>query len=203
AALARRSPSDRLYSSVPRSSQWPSIRMRASALARSHRAFASRISASRGRIAYLSKSKCTSTRSRTAENSTGAGRASDAPDRVAPASDPVPSLAVGCGDVEALDSGDTPLAPVGAGAAVVIVAGCLAQPNISTVVAPSTTAIDPYLVIAPFSRPVTGRHRGVDATPVRLDQLASRMPPQSAWPNVRLGLSNALTSCLPFTTLPH
>src|SRR6266542_3077258 len=60
AALARRSPSARLYSIVPRSSQWPSIRRSWSGFALSQTALWSRILASPGRMTALSKSKCTS-----------------------------------------------------------------------------------------------------------------------------------------------
>src|SRR5215510_1811066 len=72
--LARRSPSARLYSLVPRSSQWPSMSTRLS-LDFSHEALASRIFASPGRMSYLSKSKNTSFSSATATNSFGDGRA--------------------------------------------------------------------------------------------------------------------------------
>src|SRR5205823_14745485 len=57
AAPARRSPRARLYSAVPRSSQYPSIRTSMWGFALSHSALASRIVASSGRIADLSKSK--------------------------------------------------------------------------------------------------------------------------------------------------
>src|SRR5215510_10766018 len=56
-AFARRSPRARLYSAVPRSSQWPSIKTSSLGLAVSQAAFASRIFASPGRMSALSKSK--------------------------------------------------------------------------------------------------------------------------------------------------
>src|ERR1051326_3768506 len=71
-ALARRSPSARLYSLVPRSSQWPSISTRLS-FDFSHVALVSRIFASLARMSYLSKSKNTSFRLSVARNSLGAG----------------------------------------------------------------------------------------------------------------------------------
>ena len=52
-ASARRSPSARLYSFVPRSSQCPSIRMRALGFSFSHPALVSRMRASAGRMAQL------------------------------------------------------------------------------------------------------------------------------------------------------
>src|SRR5262245_66139301 len=88
--LARRSPSARLYSLVPRSSQWPSMSTRLS-LDFSHEALASRIFASPGRMSYLSKSKNTSFSSATATNSFGDGRAPGAGVGVDPApEDPAP-----------------------------------------------------------------------------------------------------------------
>src|ERR1700682_6464879 len=59
AALARRSPSARLYSLVPRSSQCPSISVSWSGLALSQAALASSVLASPGRIADESKAKYT------------------------------------------------------------------------------------------------------------------------------------------------
>src|SRR5262245_61576806 len=70
-AFARRSPRARLYSFVPRSSVWPSIRRSWLGLAESHFAFASRIFASPGRITDLSKSKWIVLRFSFARNSFG------------------------------------------------------------------------------------------------------------------------------------
>src|SRR5215813_4461983 len=56
-ARARRSPSTRLYSFVPRSSQWPSTRTSMLLFERSHAALASSIRAASGRMFDLSKSK--------------------------------------------------------------------------------------------------------------------------------------------------
>src|ERR1700687_1997069 len=72
AAFARRSPRARLYSLVPRSSQWPSLRTRL-ALDFSKAALGASIFASVGRMSYLSKSKNTSLRLSVARNSLGAG----------------------------------------------------------------------------------------------------------------------------------
>src|SRR5262249_15525813 len=55
--LARRSPRARLYSGVPRSSQWPSIRTSCSGCSRSQVALVSSVCASPGLISALSKSK--------------------------------------------------------------------------------------------------------------------------------------------------
>src|SRR6185295_19785657 len=57
AERARRSPSARLYSSVPRSSQWPSISTRKSPFLASHAALASRIFVSAGRRVAESNAK--------------------------------------------------------------------------------------------------------------------------------------------------
>src|SRR5581483_9143125 len=104
AALARRSPSARLYSLVPRSSQWPSISTRLS-FDFSHAALASRVFASLGRMSYLSKSKKTSFRFSVARNSLGAGGVVDG------------AAAEGAGD------------PVGGGAEAAVVAGRFGQPT--------------------------------------------------------------------------
>src|SRR5258705_2167986 len=72
AAFARRSPRARLYSLVPRSSQWPSTRTRLS-FDFSQAALVSSVFASVGRMSYLSKSKNTSLRLSVARNSLGAG----------------------------------------------------------------------------------------------------------------------------------
>src|SRR6267143_3625127 len=74
-ALARRSPSERLYSLVPRSSQWPSMSTSMVALLFSHAALASSALASAGRISYLSKSKLTSFSSVIVRKVPGCGRA--------------------------------------------------------------------------------------------------------------------------------
>src|SRR4030095_4404440 len=71
--FARRSPSARLYSLVPRSSQCPSMRTRLLALDFSHVALPSRVFASSARTSYLSKSKYTSLRFASSENSLGRG----------------------------------------------------------------------------------------------------------------------------------
>src|SRR5215510_9401204 len=135
--LARRSPSARLYSLVPRSSQWPSMRTRLS-LDFSHAELASRIFASLGRMSYLSKSKNTSFSSATATNSFGDGRVPGV-DVLDPApEDPAPEGVgaavvsdepeVGAGAAVMLP-GVVAAAPVGAGAAeTCVVAGRLAQP---------------------------------------------------------------------------
>src|SRR5262249_32902454 len=60
AVLARRSPSARLYASVPRSSQCPSIWVLTEGFAFKKAAFLSRIARASGRRSYLSKSKLTS-----------------------------------------------------------------------------------------------------------------------------------------------
>src|SRR4030095_9433169 len=73
--FARRSPSARLYSLVPRSSQCPSMRTRLLALDFSHVALPSRVFASSARTSYLSKSKYTSLRFALSENSLGRGGA--------------------------------------------------------------------------------------------------------------------------------
>src|SRR4030095_4614654 len=78
-AFARRSPRARLYSLVPRSSQWPSISTRFSAFDLSHEALASSVLESSGRMSYLSNSKWMSFRASTAENSFGEGRGAAGP----------------------------------------------------------------------------------------------------------------------------
>src|SRR5262245_17017075 len=78
-AFARRSPRARLYSLVPRSSQWPSISTRFSAFDFSHEALASSVLASSGRTSYLSKSKWMSLRASTAAKSFGEGRGAAGP----------------------------------------------------------------------------------------------------------------------------
>src|SRR5207247_4870201 len=76
-ALARRSPSARLYSLVPRSSQWPSMSTSIVLLLFSHAALASSIFVSLGRMSYLSKSKWTSFSSVVVRKMPGCGRAVD------------------------------------------------------------------------------------------------------------------------------
>src|SRR5437879_12229135 len=71
--LARRSPRARLYSLVPRSSQWPSINSSWLGLSRSQLAFASRIAASPGLMSNLSKSKWIRRRLEFGANSLGGG----------------------------------------------------------------------------------------------------------------------------------
>src|SRR5581483_8118598 len=123
AALARRSPSARLYSLVPRSSQWPSISTRLS-FDFSHAALASRVFASLGRMSYLSKSKKTSFRFSVARNSLGAGGV------VVPAVGGATGDGVIDGDgvvdgAAAEGAGD----PVGGGAEAAVVAGRFGQPT--------------------------------------------------------------------------
>src|ERR1700730_2648311 len=112
-AFARRSPRARLYSFVPRSSQWPSIRTRLS-FDFSHAALVSRVFASLWRMSYLSKSKNTSFRLSVARNSLGAGGWPGAVDG-----------ATGDGAIEGEGVG----APVGAGAEAAVVAGRFGQPT--------------------------------------------------------------------------
>src|SRR6266513_2772338 len=132
ADLARRAPSARLYSLVPRSSQWPSMRTRRFRLVFSHDALESRTFASSGRISYLSKSKKASRSAAIAMNSAGAGRA------VAGRDSPPPPGAAGAGaagPLGELGSGPGPATAggvVGAGAETEVVAGCFAQAAITT-----------------------------------------------------------------------
>src|SRR5262245_25641973 len=129
-ARARRSPSARLYSSVPRSSQWPSTRTNCLGLADSHFALASRILASPGRMSDLSKSKWIIFSSGVASNSRGAGRGG------------VAAGGAGCGAGGGVWAWDTAVservtvvavaAPVGAGADACVRAGRLAQPASAT-----------------------------------------------------------------------
>src|SRR5215470_7117747 len=129
AAFARRSPSARLYSGVPRSSQWPSMSSRARGLALSQLALASSVFVSAGRMSYLSKSKLTSLSAEFSPNSRGdtrpalSVRAGAVLARPAPA--PIP-------DCEAVGRA-APVAPAdapgaGADADAGIVAGCFAHP---------------------------------------------------------------------------
>src|SRR4029453_7852320 len=126
-AFARRSPRARLYSLVPRPSQWPSISTRFSAFDLSHEALASSVLESSGRMSYLSNSKWMSFRASTAENSFGEGRGA-----AGPATGARPGAAVlGAADVDgacgaaARGTGSG----AGAGAAVAaVVAGFFAQP---------------------------------------------------------------------------
>src|SRR5262245_16921234 len=138
--LARRSPSARLYSLVPRSSQWPSMSTRLS-LDFSHTALASRIFASPGRTSYLSKSKNTSFSSATATNSFGDGRVLGGVALVPAPEDPAPE-GVGAAVADEPEDGAgaavmlpgvVAAAPVGAGAdETCVVAGRLAQPAAPT-----------------------------------------------------------------------
>src|SRR3984893_16268522 len=123
AAFARRSPRARLYSLVPRSSQWPSIRTRLS-FDFSQAALVSSIFASGGRMSYLSKSKNTSLRLSVARNSLGAGGEV--------------GLAVDGATGDGVIEGDGVVdgaaaegvgAPVGAGAEAAVVAGRFGQPT--------------------------------------------------------------------------
>src|SRR5689334_4391094 len=121
-AFARRSPRARLYSLVPRSSQWPSIRTRLS-FDFSHAALVSRVFASLWRMSYLSKSKNTSFRLSVARNSLGAGGWPGAVDG-----------ATGEGVIEGEGVVDGAAAegvgaPVGAGAEAAVVAGRFGQPT--------------------------------------------------------------------------
>src|ERR1700730_5728905 len=123
AAFARRSPRARLYSLVPRSSQWPSIRTRLS-FDFSQAALVSSIFASGGRMSYLSKSKNTSLRLSVARNSLGAGG------EVGLAVDGATGDGVidGDGVVEGA-AAEGVGEPVGAGAEAAVVAGRLGQPT--------------------------------------------------------------------------
>src|SRR5260370_2599836 len=147
ADFARRSPSARLYSLVPRSSQWPSIRTRWFALDFSHEAFASRTFASSAPMSYLSKSKWMSFSSATDMNSPGAGRTVAArgagpgvegggpPGPVGPAGPDGPGPAAAGGEA-------------GGGADADVVAGRFAQPTKMT----ATSTSD---IIVRFKRRVT------------------------------------------------
>src|SRR5258707_10147508 len=115
AAFARRSPRARLYSLVPRSSQWPSIRTRLS-FDFSQAALVSSIFASVGRMSYLSKSKNTSLRLSVARNSLGAGGEVG----------PVVEGATGDGVIEGegvVEGAAAEGEPVGGGAEAAVVAG--------------------------------------------------------------------------------
>src|ERR1700675_1240522 len=118
ASSPRRSPSARLYSLVPRSSQWPSISTRFS-LVFSHAAFVSRTLASLARMSYLSKSKKTSFRLSVSRNSLGAGGVVLGAAVAGATVDG--AIAVGA-DVEGA-ADDGPGAPVGGGAEAAVVAG--------------------------------------------------------------------------------
>src|SRR5258708_33665936 len=120
AAFARRSPRARLYSLVPRSSQWPSIRTRLS-FDFSQAALVSSIFASVGRMSYLSKSKNTSLRLSVARNSLGAGGEVG----------PVVEGATGDGVIEGegvVEGAAAEGEPVGGGAEAAVVAGRVGQP---------------------------------------------------------------------------
>src|SRR5262245_50403541 len=130
AAFARRSPSARLYSGVPRSSQWPSISKRARGLDLSQLALASRVFASAGRISYLSKSKLMSLSAEFSANSRGDTRPALSVRAGAVLATPAPPPAA-VSDCEA--AGRAPLEPVddpgdGDEADADIVAGCFAHP---------------------------------------------------------------------------
>src|SRR5262249_44036377 len=122
------SPSARLYSLVPRSSQCPSMSTSCSGCDLSQPALASRIFASPGRMSYLSKSKLMSFSSGMATNSLGEGRA------VGPGVGAAVGGAVGCGAgsgprvMGAAVAGTIAVEAVGAGADACVVAGRLAQP---------------------------------------------------------------------------
>src|SRR5262249_26920173 len=133
AAFARRSPSARLYSGVPRSSQWPSMSRRARGLDLSQLALASSVFVSAGRTSYLSKSKLMSLSAEFSANSRGdtrpelSVRAGAVLARPAPAPTPAPVP-----DCEAIGR-VAPVAPVdapgeGEEADAGIVAGCFAHP---------------------------------------------------------------------------
>src|SRR4030095_3560175 len=137
--FARRSPSARLYSLVPRSSQCPSMRTRLLALDFSHVALPSRVFASSARTSYLSKSKYTSLRFALSENSLGRGGAAAG----AAAAGAAGAGAMGVGPEELGPegaAGEGPGAgagataePVGAGADAAGGAGRLGRPTRSTV----------------------------------------------------------------------
>src|SRR5262245_1293527 len=157
-ALARRSPRARLYSLVPRSSQCPSIRRRSLVFALSQAASHSRICASSGRIAYLSKSKWMSFRSGTAPNSRGAGRLPMGPASPARLADVGPSGRVAGRAEDMLVDGYAAVAPVDGGGDAMIVTGLLAQPKTTIATATTITLTSPCLMIgAPF-RYRRGRH---------------------------------------------
>src|SRR6266852_4594963 len=135
-AFARRSPSARLYSLVPRSSQCPSTRTSMFSCDFNQAALASSVLASLGRTSYLSKSKKMSLRSAIAANSRGTGRAPPAvlpPLGVGvPLPPRVPPGCTAAGALEApsdgpLDGPVDPATPVGAGAEAAVVAGRFAQ----------------------------------------------------------------------------
>src|ERR1700681_2103512 len=122
AAFARRSPRAKLYSLVPRSSQWPSIRTRLS-FDFSQAALVSSIFASVGRMSYLSKSKNTSLRLSVARNSLGAGG------EVGLAVDGATGDGVIDGDGVVEGAAEGVGEPVGAGAEAAVVAGRLGHPT--------------------------------------------------------------------------
>src|SRR5688572_7637454 len=137
--LARRSPSARLYSLVPRSSQCPSMRTRLLALDFSHAALPSRIFASSARTSYRSKSKNTSLRLVFSENSLGRGGvpggevAAPPGPGAAGASADGPGATGAPGDGAAAPGAGAMADPVGAGADATGVAGRLGQPTRNSV----------------------------------------------------------------------
>src|SRR5262249_1215353 len=135
-AFARRSPRARLYSLVPRSSQWPSISTRFSAFDFSHEALASSVLASSGRTSYLSKSKWMSLRASTAAKSFGEGRGAAGPASGAGAAGAAvlraPAVDGACGAADGDGGCGAAARGVGSGAGaaadVAVVAGFFAQP---------------------------------------------------------------------------
>src|SRR5213594_3244700 len=123
-ARARRSPSTRLYSLVPRSSQWPSTSTSMLPFDRSHAALASRSRAASGRMVALSKSKWMPVKLAVSAKSFGGAGAGGA------------GAAAGASWAGAAGAGATDCGtPVGAGADAWLRAGRLAQPTTASTVA--------------------------------------------------------------------
>src|SRR6266568_4478835 len=114
-ARARRSPSARLYSFVPRSSQCPSMSTRSLPRVFSQAALASRVLASWGRMSDLSKSKYTSFRFAFSSNCAGLAAGAGVGDGVTAGG----GVGVGVG---------VAVGPVGGGAAAPVVMGRFGHP---------------------------------------------------------------------------
>src|SRR5712691_9273425 len=147
-ALARRSPSEMLYSLVPRSSQWPSMSTSMLALPFSQAALASSVLASAGRISYLSKSKWMSFRSVVARKVPGCGRAVAVAARLMPPPLVLLLLAAAGPATEAglIALPVLPTAPLGAGTDAIDVAGRFAQPKATRARSIAGTAIHRVLI---------------------------------------------------------